>query len=102
KTDPDTNKPESGEVRFYASDGVNNASGNQCIGPYDLTSHASVNLVSGGIYGAPGRSVAAWWFDAALGPVNASGSANAAEWLTANSKKNPLNPTAPHSPSFLA
>jgi hypothetical protein len=57
KTDPDTNKPESGEVRFYATDGVNNSSGYQCIEPYDLATHATVNLVTGGIYGAPGRSV---------------------------------------------
>ncbi len=57
KTDPGTDTPESGEVRFYATDGVNNTSGYQCIEPYDLTTHAAVNLVTAGIYGAPGRSV---------------------------------------------
>jgi hypothetical protein len=57
KTDPDTNKPESGEVRFYATDGVNNSAGYQCIEPYNLTTHAAVNLVGGGIFGAPGRGV---------------------------------------------
>lgn len=47
-------------------------------------------------------AIAAFYFDATLVPVNAAGLANAGEWLTANSKKNPMNPIAPHAPTFLA
>jgi hypothetical protein len=41
------------------------------------------------------------WFGSTTVPVNSAGLANAAEWLTANSKQNPLNPTAPYTPAFL-
>jgi hypothetical protein len=57
RIDPDIDGAESGEVRFYATDGVNSASGYQCIEPYDLTTHEPVNLVVGGVHGAQGRGV---------------------------------------------
>ncbi len=63
QTDPATGAPESGQVRFYAT-GVLNSSGYQGIEAYDhaapgagQTTHAAVNLVTGGIFAAPGRSV---------------------------------------------
>ena len=56
KTDEDTGQSESGQVRFYAKWGE--GPGQYCaIVPYDFDTLAAVNLLTGGIHKAPGKSV---------------------------------------------
>ena len=45
-------------------------------------------------------AVVAWWVNAVPVPVDSNGLANAGEWLSANSNKNPLNRSSPHAPAF--
>ena len=45
-------------------------------------------------------AVVAWWVNAVTVPVDSAGLANAGEWLSANSNKNPLNRSSPHAPAF--
>ena len=41
-----------------------------------------------------------WWVNGVTVPTDFNGLAQANEWLSANSNKNPLNKTSPHSPAF--
>lgn len=41
-----------------------------------------------------------WWVNGESVPTDSNGLAFAREWLSANSKKNPLNKASPHAPAF--